>query len=139
MRLWHKDLVPYLPKQQLIAQWRECCAIARSIALNDTPNHILVNRIMEYPIEHFWAYARLVYSEMLDRGYACNFDSFGKWCDRMGSMPEHFDISTDDIFYDWHNDRYYWQCYSNLEEKYDCGGIPQDEWEVIEDEVVCRL
>lgn len=32
MRLWHKDLIPYLPRQQLIAQWRECCAIAGSIA-----------------------------------------------------------------------------------------------------------
>lgn len=28
MRLWHKDLIHYLPRQQLIAQWRECCAIA---------------------------------------------------------------------------------------------------------------
>lgn len=25
MRLWHKDLIPYLPRQQLLGQWRECC------------------------------------------------------------------------------------------------------------------
>lgn len=139
MRLWHKDLIPYLPRQQLLAQWRECCAIARNIAVNGTPNHILVNRIMDYPIEHFWAYANLVYAELIARGYQCDFYSFGKWCDRMGSMPERFDVTIDDIFYDWHTDRYYWQCYHNLEEKYDCGGIPQEEWEVIEDEVCCRL
>lgn len=23
MRLWHKDPIPYLPHQQLVAQWRE--------------------------------------------------------------------------------------------------------------------
>ena len=41
MRLWHKDLIPYLPKQQLISQWRECCCIAKNIADNGTPNHLL--------------------------------------------------------------------------------------------------
>ena len=139
MRLWHKDFIPYLPRQQLVAQWRECCAIARNIAVNDTPNHILVNKIMEYPIEHFWAYSRLVSQEMIRRGYFCDFSAFSKWCDRMGSMPERWDVEYDDIFHDWHTDRYYWQCYHNLEEKYDCGGITDEEWEVIEDEVCCRL
>ena len=38
-------------------------------------------------------------------------------------------------FYDkeWHNDRYLAQCYYNLQEKYDCGGISEDEWQKIED------
>lgn len=43
MRLWHKELIPYLPRQQLIAQWRECCAIASNLASKGTPNHLLVN------------------------------------------------------------------------------------------------
>ena len=25
MRLWHKDLIQYLPDLQLKGQWRECC------------------------------------------------------------------------------------------------------------------
>lgn len=29
MRLWHKDLIEVLPRQQLLGQWRECCAIAK--------------------------------------------------------------------------------------------------------------
>lgn len=139
MRLWHKELISVLPTAQLVAQWRECCGIARNIAVNDSPNHILVNRIMDYPIEHFWAYARLVYFEMQKRGYSCDFYNFGKWCDRMGSMPERIDVNFEDIFYDWHEDRYYWQCYHNLEEKYDCGGISDEEWEVICDEVCLKL
>ena len=56
MRCWHKDLIPVLPKQQLMGQWRECCLIARSIEKHGTPNHLLVNRIMDYPMDHFWTY-----------------------------------------------------------------------------------
>ena len=29
MRLWHKDLLPFLPRQQLLSQLRECVAIAK--------------------------------------------------------------------------------------------------------------
>ena len=36
-----------------------------------------------------------------------------------------------DIFNDWHNDRYLVQCLYNLQEKYDCGGISNEEWLVI--------
>lgn len=25
MRLWHKDLIPVLPRKQLLGQWLECC------------------------------------------------------------------------------------------------------------------
>ena len=35
------------------------------------------------------------------------------------------------IFGDWHNDRYLMQCYYNLQEKHDCGGISDDEWQKI--------
>ena len=48
MRLWCKDLIPYLPKLQLLSQWRECCAICSNIANKGTSNHILVNKIMNY-------------------------------------------------------------------------------------------
>ena len=27
MRLWHEQLIPILPKNQLLGQHRECCAI----------------------------------------------------------------------------------------------------------------
>ena len=49
MRLWHKDLIDVLPNGQLLGQWRECCAIARNIKAKGTPNHLLVNKIMDYP------------------------------------------------------------------------------------------
>ena len=33
MRLWHKDLICVLPKNQLLGQWREVCLIAKEIAM----------------------------------------------------------------------------------------------------------
>ena len=43
MRLWHIDLISVLPREQLVAQWRELSAIAGAIQKKGTPNHILVN------------------------------------------------------------------------------------------------
>ena len=128
MRLWHKDLIHVLPKQQLLGQWRECCAIARNIAVKGTPNHILVNKVMNYPAGHFWKYCYLVMKEMEHRNYNCNFDRFEQWVDKPYALitPEY-----DDLFAGWHDDRYFRQCYYNLQEKYDCGGITEDEWKVV--------
>lgn len=124
MRLWHKDLISVLPKQQLLAQWRECCCIARNISVNGTPNHILVNKIMDYPLSHFEAYSMWIYHEMQNRGYKVNKNRFYKWFPNIDKQV----IAYYEMFSDWHNDRYLTQCYYNLQEKRDCGGIPDDEW-----------
>lgn len=137
MRLWHKDLIPYLPKKQLIAQWRECCAICSNWANKGTPNHILVNKVMNYPTVHFMEYTRLVVSEMTNRGYILSLKSTDKFINnfnKIGNADETIIGGTVEsvIFNDWHNERYLKQCLMNLQEKYDCGGIPEDEWEIIE-------
>ena len=31
MRLWHKDLIKYLPTKQLRGQWRECFLVAKEL------------------------------------------------------------------------------------------------------------
>ena len=79
MRLWHQDLLCVLPRQQLMGQWRECCLIAKNIAEKGKPNHILVNRIMDYSLSHFYFYAIAVRNEMNHRGYECDFEKFKKW------------------------------------------------------------
>ena len=76
MRLWHWKLIPVLPRQQLLGQWRECCLIAKSIKENGTPNHILVNPIMDYPMAHFITYSRLVFDEMDRRDYSVHSTAF---------------------------------------------------------------
>ena len=129
MRLWHKDLITVLPRQQLIGQWRECCLIAKNIAEKGTPNHILVNRIMDYPIGHFWEYGYLLYGEMQNRGYKCDFDKFEQWFDKPWALPV---PNCVEMFSNWHNDKYLKQCYYNLQEKHDCGGITDKDWDRIE-------
>lgn len=126
MRLWHKDLIPYLPRQQLLGQWRECCAIRRNIEKNGTPNHVLVNKVTDYPAEHFNRYAFMVYTEMQERGYRSEWKRFSK-----GQIL--LMVDEQNMFKDWHNDRYLRQCLSNLQEKADCGAIPEEEWERITD------
>lgn len=126
MRLWHKDLIPFLPRQQLLGQWRECCLIAKNIATKGSPNHLLVNRIMDYPLEHFHYYAGMVYDECINRGYKCDYSKFAKW---IQVVEDH--CTYEKLFSNWHNERYLWECFSNLQEKYDCGGITEDEWNKI--------
>ncbi len=127
MRLWHKDLIPLLPRKQLLGQWRECCAIAKSIHEKGTPNHILVNRIMQYPINHFYTYASLVFDELIKRGYHAD------WIRVARDFPKYFIRAEDDLFVTWHDDRYLRQCFFNLQEKFDCGGITLDEFSKIYD------
>lgn len=122
MRLWHKDLIRGLPRQQLLSQWRECCLIAKNIKEKGTPNHILVNKIMDYSISHFRTYSYLVADEMYQRGYRVDRHKFEKYFNLS------FVIDTFYLFEDWHNNRYMEQCYYNLQEKWDCGGIPEEEW-----------
>ena len=130
MRLWHKDLIPVLPRQQLLAQWRECCCIARNISVNGTPNHLLVNRIMNYPPEDLFTYGMSVTAEMKKRGYNATLNSMKKFTADLLKHDENACqyIPMEEVFFDWHNDRYLYQCFYNLQEKYDCGGITEDEW-----------
>lgn len=140
MRLWHKDLIPYLPRQQFIAQWRECCAICSNWANKGTPNHLLVNKVMDYPPVHFIEYTRLIIGQFLLRGYNAsdksihnfiiNFEKFGDSNERIITDEN---MSKEFIFENWHNERYLKQCLLNLQEKYDCGGIPENEWKMIEE------
>ena len=131
MRLWHYRLLPYLPRQQLLSQWRECCCIAKSIAEKDTPNHILVNKIMDYPIDHFYAYCFAVSREMQRRNYKCNWKNLQSVLYKIVCIYVHVELY--DIFPEWHNDIYLRECLYNLEEKAMCNGIPADEWQVIYD------
>ena len=132
MRLWHKYLIPYLPKQQLLGQWRECCCIARNIKMNGTPNHILVNKIMDYPPSHFINYSAEVARIMINRDYNIDFSKFTKHIDDiiLGKCQQ---LDKSEIFSDWHNERYLKQCFYNLQEKYDCGGITKSEYDKLKE------
>ena len=133
MRLWHKDLITALPREQLVAQWRELSAIAGNLNTKGTPNHILVNKVCDYPREHFISYALYVRQEMTRRGYRTMESVWNKiYCTRESDYGEIEIVPLEDLFPGWHNDRYLEQCYFNLEEKYDCGGVDEEKFQEIQ-------
>ena len=66
MRLWHVDLIPHLPRQQLLGQHRECAALrGRSWG----KPHGTVNYVFEHPYGYLFWYHQDVMTEMTYRGY----------------------------------------------------------------------
>ena len=137
MRLWHKSLISFLPQKQLTSQWRELCCIAKNIATNGTPNHILVNKVLDYPTIHFVLYVDMILNEMHKRGYKISESSYIKLKENIEAGSKYFSIDKNqyvpafdkDIYSGWMNDKYLRQCFYNLQEKYDCGGIKQEEYD----------
>lgn len=125
MRLWHYKLIPYLPKSQLLAQWRELNSIFKK-----QDKHILINYVYEYPKNDLKTYACIVIEEMKRRGFKinsrANFEAyFGEEL-----LPAPIDGK---LFKNHHNFRYLQQCFYNLEEKYDRGqaDFSQEQYEAL--------
>lgn len=125
MRLWHKDLLPYLPKQQITGQWREL----NSLFKNHT-NHILINFVYDYEPNHLLTYTLELLVEMGKRGYKHNGQNIHLY---FGDINKIDPVVHEDLFKEKMNDRYLKQCLFNLEEKHDCGGINNDEWNIIKE------
>ena len=128
MRLWHKNLISALPREQLVAQWRELSAIAGNIQTKNTPNHILVNKVMDYPFDHFITYAKIVREEMTRRGYQTRNSV---WDKIVALQPIWHTINFNSLYFDWMDNQYLRICYYNLLEKYLCGGIKEEDWKKI--------
>lgn len=129
MRIWHTFLVDVLPREQLVAQWRELSSIAGSIQKNGTPNHLLVNFVLDYDYDHFISYTKLVRDEMTKRGYR-TMDSV--WNKIITLKPDWKEIQLGNIYHGKMNADYFQICYYNLREKWLCGGIKFEEWNKIE-------
>lgn len=123
MRLWHTDLIPVLPRQQLLGQWRELNSIYRK-----QDKHILINFIYECPntFNDLYSYSLLIMDEMEKRGYRYNDKNFEEYFLCNTNSLELNIISN--IYPRKMTKRYLKQCLYNLQEKYDCGGITQEEW-----------
>lgn len=134
MRLWSIDIIDVLPRQQLLSQWRE---INRLFVFGKRISHILINFIYDYDETDLYRYSLLVLSECRKRGYRIN-------AKKMTSYFEAANILGHGVFYNRPfagkmTDRYLRQCYYNLQEKYDCGGMSEEEWKRIEDKVGGRI
>lgn len=113
MRLWHIDLIPYLPKSQLLAQWRELNSIFKK-----QDKHILINYVYDYGKGFLYNYATRVVEELDKRKYKIkSFENFDNYFHTMveNHYFKHHDFSN--MFHE-HNDEYLTICYWNLREKY---------------------
>ena len=118
MRLWHYELLKYLPRQQLLSQWKEL----NSIYANEN-KHILINYIYEYHEDHLYVYSLYVIKEMKNRHYKIN-----EWQKFYKHFMMPFKYSIDDLTYNMEekiipfkehmNEEYLKICCWNLYEKY---------------------
>ena len=118
MRLWHTSLISALPREHLVAQWRELSAIAGKIQLNGTPNHVLVNFVMDYNFDHFISYAYYIRQEMTMRKYRT---MSSVWDKIVSLKPNWTLLPLEEVYKNKMSDFYLTVCYYNLYEKYDCG------------------
>ena len=130
MRLWHYKLIPVLPNQMLVSQWRECIAIKKQWE-KGTLKHRLVSYVKDYDKLVFLSYTIQVTNEMQMRNIKFQKkykDEIAKFC----FTPTKVQEKNENQYYEEHNDRYLKQCYYNLQEKYDRGIINEEEWQKIE-------
>lgn len=125
MRLWHYKLIPVLPKEMLVSQWRECIAIKRQWE-KGTLKHRLVSYVKDSDKTLFNNYVLRVIHELRKRNIKFQEKYYVE-------IAQFCDLSITDTNYKEHNDRYLAQCYYNLEEKHDRGIISDEEWHPIEE------
>lgn len=132
MRIWHYELLPHLPELQFKGQLRELVATMHDWRDKGTTNHILINRVMEYPKNDLVRY--FVYYEALYH------ERYGKWLPKQWEEFKAFDDTPPDkrskgVFMGWHTKEYLRVCVCNLYEKYRFGvgksKISQEEWEKV--------
>ena len=123
MRLWHQSLIPHLPRQQLLGQHRECCALRGA---GWGRKHATVDYVFEYVPEHLVAYHYLIIDEMKRRGYNPdpiwrNVNWRGKtlqeqeeWCGQALVYEFYYAALTGGRLYPEHNDTYLQECLDNL-------------------------
>jgi uncharacterized protein (TIGR02328 family) len=111
MRLWHYKLIPYLPKSQLLAQWRELNSIFKK-----QDKHILINYIYNYKKSDLYNYSLSILLEMDIRGYKVK--SLDNYYDFFGNIIGTTEIYLD-VFKKHHTKEYLLQCFMNLEEKFE--------------------
>ena len=114
MRLWHIDILPYLPKSQLLAQKRECDLIWRDYKNGKQTNHILINYIHKYNANNFHSYYCELAHEFVIRNF--KFKDNSPLIIKYSPAIIKFDLVKQP--FKEHNNEYLLICFMNLYEKY---------------------
>ena len=116
MRLWHEQMIPLLPKNQLLGQHRECCALRGN---GWKKKHKTVDYVFSYSPYELFLYHSLVMDEMEKRGYQVSIE----WRDKnyRGKIAEKYrnleEKMMDSPIYKEHNQEYLQECIENLRKK----------------------
>ncbi len=113
MRLWHEELISSLPRNQLLGQHRECCALRGN---GWGRKHETVNYVFNYSPYFLYKYHLLVMNEMEKRGYKVSKewkdkDYRGKTAIRYNDLKEEV---TGYPIYKEHDKKYMDECIQNL-------------------------
>lgn len=116
MRLWHRDLIPYLSNQKLREQHRECCALRGK---GWGKKHSTVDYVFNYPFQYLYEYHTEVLYDMVSRDFFPRSVWFspvyrGKLLNETAPYPVIWDTA-----YPEHNKEYLCECASLLLERSD--------------------
>lgn len=119
MRLWHQELISKLPRQQLLGQHRECCALRGK---GWGKPHSVVNYVFTYEPTRLYLYHMVVIKEMRTRGYKVETNWVRPWyrgkksaertCEEMPGIT--WKNNFHENFYPEHNAEYLVECIENL-------------------------
>lgn len=116
MRLWHEQMITQLPKNQLLGQHRECCALRGN---GWQKKHRTVDYVFLYSPYCLYCYHSLVMDEMEKRGYQVSVE----WMDKnyRGKVAKNYtnleEVTVNTPIYKEHNHEYLLECIENLKEK----------------------
>lgn len=125
MRLWPLAILDQLPRQQLLGQHRECCALRGK---GWGRKHATVNYVLKHPYYWLYLYHRLVMFEMMER-QMCPDEKWLLKCYRGKNVGMDYSdftrsrsilVRSDDsgwIIYPEHNAAYLAECIENLARK----------------------
>lgn len=116
MRLWHETLIQHLPREQLLGQHRECCALRGN---GWKKQHTTINYIFKYDYYYLFLYHCLVMEEMEKRNYHPNViwkNPYyrGKNCKAWDTL---YVIEKQSVIYPEHHEQYLQECLDNLKTK----------------------
>ena len=113
MRLWHEQIIYILPKNQLLGQHRECCAL-RGNGWNK--KHKTVDYVFTYSPYNLFIYHSKIMDEMEKRGYRVSTE----WRDKnyRGQKAKSYsnleETKISSPIYKEHNEEYLSECIENL-------------------------
>lgn len=116
MRLWHEKIIHLLPRNQLLGQHRECCALRGN---GWKKKHKTVDYVFLYSPYNLFRYHLLIMDEMERRGYKVSRE----WMDKnyRGKQAENYysleETNINSPIYKEHDNEYLEECIENLKQK----------------------